>query len=291
MEPTTPIVSTPVEPASAAPVTPAAPVAPKKSSNIALIIILAVLALAGIGFGVYEFLQNQNQNQTPTGEPETSKFEITNEEAEKTIAKYLSLYSDMPTHYVDVNYDKTPFINGYDDKDFHAQAAFENTPLGFISTTVCPENAFDCETVPYNIVNAKHKELFGSDKELAKKDYQFACGALTYNAERNAFIYETFGCGGAMQPFGYYQVKDTEALTDGYNINVYFTKAQYVDQDDKGMLEIEFSLSDKTAKTVKGNGQWPPIELIDEYVDQLPIYQFQFKQDAGNFVLTDVVKL
>ena len=269
---------------------------PKKERNhfglvIAMGIMLFVAAIAGVIFGVYEMmmrnseveqaksecqaqiaeLEGKKESCTDSGtKTETAKV-MTNETAHTLIHPYIRVF----------NYLSGVFESGLTE-DAKVEIVFRNLDY---SRIVKSDNNLK---VGYPDLNSEYKRLFGSSKDLEKKNYSVGhSDSFAFDESSNSFNVSEYAGGGT--GLGMFTVVKTAKYTsDGAIIEVYHDVVElcYVDS-----TSDEYCIDKANGAIIESIDEFNTKTLIEKHEKDIPVYQMTFLNDNGRLVLGSINKV
>jgi|GEM_PF-4841472 len=281
---------------------------PNKKLVTIVNLILGAIVIATGGWYVGVRFQSASQNSNNIKISDASQPDDADQSTEVNIT--LPAKTINPKQLVDIYLGKifpafsttNPIYTSYDEGDFHAAVTVRQYPMDNFYMQSCTNNASDyepaCINIAYDDLNTKHQALFGSSRNLAKKDYSFNCAELKYYPQEGSsgyFLYQLMPCGAIFEPYVAYQVKDVSITEKGFNVNIYYTVIEFDLEGSSEMTKYK-----KVATLANGEKyKWQVDESVTEVADftalkdqlsRLPVYQLIFIKDADNYILNDIIK-
>ncbi len=256
----------------------------KKGGKGAIIgmVIFAILALGGIGFGVWVWMDGNTQKDALNSQ--ISALEQQNNDLQNAIKNGEEILNDgidkdllqnlIEPYLGSFHYNKNIFDYDFDD-NVRIELAFQNLK----SSVVVEKEDEVSYRVPYGLLNEEYKKLFGSNLELAQKDYAVGeLGDKFYYSENSFKVVEQPGGGGGASMVS--AIKDGYYNGDSIVVEVYHDVIDWCE-----MTEDQYCLQ-----------SWPIsneelLNLINEFGNNVSIYRMTFAKDNGHYVLLSVEKI
>ncbi|MBR3236375.1 hypothetical protein IKF92_01710 [Candidatus Saccharibacteria bacterium] len=256
----------------------------KKSNGLIIATVFcAILAVAGIAFGIYSFLQLNDktaENDKLKAQIESAGIEPGISDASDNKASGQTISNAVAQNIIEPYIRDFYYVNNVFDHEFSEDAKVEIAYLNVWPTFVTSSPESDDKIINYYSFNETYQELFGSNAELAKKNYKKDYTAdFKYDDSLQSFIVNQGGSGGTGELM-FSIVKS--ARIDGENllIEVYHDKILLCDAEpNDGYC---FNPDDTPIRADNA--------IFQNFTDKIPVYKMTFVEDSGHFVLKDIQK-
>lgn len=247
---------------------------PKKKSCGAIILILALLACAGAGASAFFYLDNHNQSQ------EISKLKntiSTYESSQKDSAVDNAMIQSLVDPYL-ISFGSyySVFETGLTEEAKVSIAAF-NIGMQRLENRENTETHFQDFLIYYPNMNSMYKKLFGSDKDVAKKNFN-SIHNISYDSEHERYVLPPAAYGGA-GAITVTKIKDFTISPDEIVVEMYHDNVAFCELLDDTVEEVE--VKKKSYCISYASSETPVDDFLKEHEEELPVYTFEFKKDTG----------
>lgn len=280
---------------------------PKKSKAPIVAGICVVLALAGVGFGVFEMMQDkgkkvedlkieiENSDGTKT-ELETDKITISDDNSTITIKDSkngdYTIYRNLIERYIGWNYSDGDLVRGALNGDIYNPSYVAHVATGSNIASLFNADSINVTSLMNLIV-----KYFGKEIDLPD-ELRFKCG--DYKKENDwSYRYIGGGCGGTHTSEPLFDISDVEEKDDSLKISIVYGTMTYGWNAPGGGLtnaDGEVFEYDKDSECVTGAEEACAISVEDkksemekyfyEHLDEFDKYTLTFKKENRSYILS-----